>query len=284
MANKTPSPLAPALTAHPPLCWSQAGEGADVVLVHGALVERHDLFCALAPALAGTFRVTAFDRSGHGQAPFASPTGSPWRQAAAVREAVRALGLKSPILIGHSYGGAVVLAYALQFPDETRGVVALAPIAFPEMRLEHWVFGPRGLPVWGPLWDQAFRLGLDPLLLPILRRAMFWPQAPATPQAWASMTAPLPIEIGEVEGQDANLLNLGLTYSAISYANCQVPVRVLAGDRDIVVNPELHGRLLARLAPTADFRLLPGLGHMVHHFAQPEIVAAVLELTASGTT
>jgi pimeloyl-ACP methyl ester carboxylesterase len=277
MAAQTSSP-----EPHPPVCWSQAGDGPDVVLVHGALVERHDLFCALGAGLVGQFRVTALDRTGHGQAPFASPTGSPWRQAQAVRHAVSALGLKAPIVIGHSFGGAVALAYALQFPNETRGVVALAPIAFPEMRLEHWVFGPRGLPVWGPFCDSAFRLGVDPLLLPVLRRAMFWPQAPRSPEAQASLSKPLRAEFGEVEGEDANFLNLGLACSAVSYASCRVPVRVLAGDRDIVVNPEFHGRWLSRLLPLAEFHLLPGLGHMIHHFAQAEIVRAALELDASS--
>jgi len=261
-----------------PLRWSQAGEGPDVVLLHGAIVERHDLFCALAPGLAADFRVTAFDRAGHGQSPFYSPTGSPWRQAQAVRAAVEALGLKKPIVLGHSFGGAVALAYALQFADETQGVVAIAPIAFPEMRLEHWVFAPRALPGWGPLYDAALRFGIDPLLLPILRRAMFWPQAPDRPAAQATVSAPFRLDFGPVEGQDAWLLNLGLAASATRYATCRVPARVLAGDRDIVVNPALHAGPLASLLPAAEFRLLPGLGHMIHHFAPAEIVRATLEL------
>jgi pimeloyl-ACP methyl ester carboxylesterase len=35
--------------------------------------------------------------------------------------------LNRPVLVGHSYGGAVALAYAIQFPNEIAGVVALAP-------------------------------------------------------------------------------------------------------------------------------------------------------------
>lgn len=279
-AEPKPSEASPPGDRPTPLRWSQAGEGPDLVLVHGAIVERHDLFCALVPALATEFRITAFDRAGHGQSPFNSPTGSPWRQAQAVRAAVDALGLKKPIVLGHSFGGAVALAYALQFPSETQGVVAIAPIAFPEMRLEHWVFAPRALPAWGPLYDAAFRLGVDPLLLPILRWAMFWPQAPATPAAAATVSAPFRADFGPVEGQDACLLNLGLAASAARYATCRVPTRVLAGDRDVVVNPALHARLLAELLPAAELRLLPGVGHMVHHFAPAEIVRAALELKA----
>jgi pimeloyl-ACP methyl ester carboxylesterase len=158
-------------------------------------------------------------------------------------------------------------------------VVALAPIAFPEIRLEHWVFGPRGLPVWGPLYDAALRLSLDALLLPLLRHAMFLPQAPTSPVAQATVSAPLPTDIGVVEGEDADLLNLGLACSAVAYASCRVPVRVLAGERDVVVNP-LHSRVLAGLLPSAQLRLLPGLGHMLHHFAQSEIIGAALELMA----
>ena len=47
-----------------------------------------------------------------------------WRQAALIREGVRALGLERPIIVGHSFGGALALAYGLRFPDEIAGVVA----------------------------------------------------------------------------------------------------------------------------------------------------------------
>ena len=151
----------------PPLAYSQTGAGPDVVLIHGALMTREDMVLSLFAALGDSFRVTAFDRPGHGESRRVGLTGSPWRQAEAVHAASRALGLQPAVVVGHSHGGAVALAHALQFPDATPGVVALAPIAFPELRLEHLLFAPRGMPGFGRALNQAASAALDPALLPL---------------------------------------------------------------------------------------------------------------------
>ncbi|HEY8572233.1 alpha/beta hydrolase [Phenylobacterium sp.] len=258
------------------VAFTQTGAGADVVLIHGALATREDMLLSLCPALAPEFRVTAVDRPGHGGSTRSGWTGSPWRQAAAVHEASERLGLRRPVIVGHSHGGAVALAYALQFPADVAGVVALAPITFPELRLEHVLFGPRGAWPAGPVLNQVVSSTSDPVLLPLLWRAMFLPQAmPARyaavfPFAEAGNSAHM-----EAEGEDAILLNLGLARSAMMYGACSVPVRIFGGDRDLVVNNALHGRLAASLIPDGHYASLPGLGHMLHHFAQEPIVEAV---------
>lgn len=191
--------------------------------------------------------------------------------------------LDRPILIGHSHGGAVALAYALQFPRDVSGVVALAPIAFPELRLEHILFAPRGLWPIGRGLNQVVSSTLDRLLLPGLWRAMFLPQqiptryAATFPFAKAGSAA----QMG-AEGEDSLLLNLGLANSAMSYGGCEVPVRIFGGDRDVVVNNALHGQVAAALLPRGHYQSLPGLGHMLHHFAQAPITQAVRDLASSA--
>lgn len=262
---------------------SQSGAGADVLLIHGALVTREDMLLSLAPALDGEFRVTAVDRPGHGDSTRGGWTGSPWRQAQALHEASWRLGLKRPVVIGHSHGGAVALAYALQFPRETAGVVALAPIAFPELRLEHLAFAPRGLWPMGMAFNQLLSPTIDRLLLPLLWRAMFMPQAvppryaAVFPFAKAGRAAQT-----EAEGEDALLLNPGLVRSTMNYGRCDVPTRIFGGDRDLVVNNALHGQMAARLLPNGAYQTLPGLGHMLHHFAQAPIAQAVRDLVSRG--
>ena len=265
------------------VAFSQSGAGADVLLIHGALVTREDMVLSLASALEGEFRVTAVDRPGHGDSTRGGWTGSPWRQAEALHEASRKMKLERPIVIGHSHGGAVALAYALQFPQDTAGVVALAPIAFPEVRLEHVVLAPRGLWPMGPAFNQLVSPAIDRLLLPLLWRAMFMPQqvppryAAVFPFDKAGSVAQM-----EAEGQDSLLLNLGLVRSAMSYGACDVPIRIFGGDRDLVVNNALRGRLAAALLPAGHYQNLPGLGHMLHHFAQAPIAQAVRHLGSTA--
>jgi pimeloyl-ACP methyl ester carboxylesterase len=266
----------------PRVSWAQAGRGPDIVLIHGAVVTLEDMVLALFPSLSASARVTAFDRPGHGLSGRNGWTGTPWRQAATLRAAVLALGLDRPVIVGHSFGSAVAMAYGLQFPAETRGVVALSPIALPELRLEHLLFAPRGAAGDRGLYNAALHASTDQTLLPILWNAMFLPQV--MPQRFADH---FPFERADTaaqmraEGEDALGLNLGLWLSLMNYSSCKVPVEVIVGEADKVVLPA-QAAALAALLPDARLTTLPGLGHMLHHFV-PEIVAgAALGLARRG--
>lgn len=260
------------------LAFDQSGRGPDVLLIHGALTTAVDMTLALTPALDG-MRVTAVDRPGHGRSPRAPGVETPWRQAERIHALAVELGLDRPVVVGHSFGGAVALAYALRYPEETSGAVLLAPIVFPEVRLEHGLFAPRDLPL-GRLWNRTLGPGFDSLVLPLLWRVMFLPQA--MPQAFrdcfpfdqAGARASL-----EAEGGDALAINRGLARILMAAPACRTPVRIFAGAADPVVNNGLHGWRLSRMLRDVAFDWLPGLGHMIHHFAQAPIAAAVRELT-----
>jgi len=263
------------------LAFDQSGQGPDVLLIHGALTTAADMTLALSPFLDG-FRVTAVDRPGHGLSADPSGVETPWRQAERIHDLAVALGLDRPVVVGHSFGGAVALAYAVRYPAEMSGAVLLAPIVFPELRMEHGLFAPRALP-FGRLWNRTLGVGFDTLVLPALWRAMFLPQA--MPPAFRDR---FPFEqVGaraslEVEGGDALAVNRGLWRTLVDAPACRTPVRIFAGTLDPVVNNAVHGWRLSRLLPDAAFSWLPGLGHMIHHFAQPPITAAVRDLSAAG--
>lgn len=252
------------------------GEGRPVVYIHGAVTTREEGVVALGGTLGARHRLICIDRAGHGGSGRDTTTGSAWKQAALIRGCVDSLGVERPVIVGHSFGGAVALAYALQSPEAVAGVVALAPIAFPEPRLEQLIFGARTLPVAGR-WLGRMARPLDAVLLPMMWDGMFLPQAMTKafrdgfPFAVASRGEQL-----VADGQDAALMTAGLSRSAMSYWRCQVPVEVIQGDRDIVVNPLLQGRPLAALLPRGTFRSLPGLGHMAHHFV-PEVVLEAID-------
>ena len=107
------------------VAYVESGRGPDVILIHGALVTADDLVLSLFETLAQRFHVVAFDRPGHGGTDqTATEQGSPWAQAAMLQAASRVLGLQTPVVFGHSFGGAVALCTAMAFPDAIAGVVA----------------------------------------------------------------------------------------------------------------------------------------------------------------
>lgn len=254
------------------LAYAQAGSGPAVVYIHGAMTTLDEGLIGLTGALASDFQITAFDRPGHGESERNAGTGSAWRQAELIHAACGSLKLTRPVIVGHSFGGAVAMALALAYPESVAGVVLVAPIAFPEPRLEIVMFGARAVPFTGD-WVSILSGPADAMMLPALRNGMFLPQkmTPAFrdgfPFALASGRKQL-----EADGQDALAMIESLSRSASKYALCQVPVHIVQGDQDLVVNPLLHGRPLAAVLPRGRFINMPGLGHMAHHFA-PEVVA-----------
>lgn len=264
------------------LAYVEAGSGPSLVLIHGTLVTLEDMWLGPMAALSRHFRVIAFDRPGHGESDRdrRSEAASIWRQAEILRSAAATLGCERPLLVGHSFGGAVALAWAMGWPEEVEAVVALAPVCFPEPRLEQLVFGPRAVPVWGDMLAEGLHATSDRLLLPALWRAMFLPQS--MPDRFA---AEFPFALAGRsaqtirEGEDAAALWPDLARSAAAYGSCRVPVRFLCGGADLVVNNLLHGRLAAQLIPDADFRWIPGAGHMLHHFHVDDIAATALSLS-----
>jgi len=258
------------------LAYAQTGSGPPVVYIHGALTTLEEGLAGLGPTLSPRFQVTAFDRPGHGESGKDATTGSVWRQAELITTAMSRLGISRPVVVGHSFGGAVAMAMAILSPEKVAGVVALAPIAFPEPRLEVALLGPRAWPVSGA-WLAGMSVMADAVLLPVMWRSMFLPQSMTRdfedqfPFALAGGYSQV-----RADGHDALMMMSSLMGAATAYDGCQTPVHVLQGDRDLVVNPARHGRPLAALLPNGRFTWLPGLGHMAHHFA-PEAVADAVE-------
>ena len=262
------------------IAYVEAGTGPAVVLIHGTLMTLEDMWLPLARHLSGDHRVVALDRPGHGLSRRRRLVdASPWRQAEIIREALDALGVAHPIVVGHSLGATVALCYASRFPERTAGVVAIAPLCFPEVRLEQVLFGPRFVPGAGDVLANLLAQVADPVLLPLLWRAIFLPQAmpPDFERRFPVGYASGP-ERMSAEGENAMSIWPALTRLMLAYPTSRVPVRVLGGTSDVVVNNALHGLPAAQMMPGARYRWVSGAGHMLHHFHQDEVVAGVRSL------
>lgn len=96
-------------------------KGPDVLLVHGRSANLH-WWAFLAPLLTSARRVAAFDLGGDGDSGRRARYSllGHARELAAVSEA---LGLEAPVLVGHSFGGLVVLSAVAHHRIRARGLV-----------------------------------------------------------------------------------------------------------------------------------------------------------------
>lgn len=115
------------------------GNGQPVVFTHGWL-NTGDVWAGAVEALAGEVRSLTWDLRGHGQSEAARP-GLYERVNALgdLRRMVAAVGAPA-VLVGHSLGGYLSLAYAIERPDEVAGLVLVAAgPGFRSMKsLEQW--------------------------------------------------------------------------------------------------------------------------------------------------
>ncbi len=97
------------------------GKGKVVVLLHGYLGS-HKIWEQTINDLSRSYRVIAIDLPGHGQTECVGYAHSMNLMAKCVKAVLDTLRVKKYVIIGHSMGGYVGLAFADLFPDHLRGL------------------------------------------------------------------------------------------------------------------------------------------------------------------
>lgn len=114
-------------------------------------------FTPLIRHLSTTHHVVTPDLRGFGASAHVHPSLTIAEQAAAMQTVVDLVGLKDPVLLGHSMGAQVVTEMAAQRPGRTRGVVLVGPVVDPAIPTA---------------FDQGWRLFRDAAFEPLPLKAL----------------------------------------------------------------------------------------------------------------
>lgn len=255
----------------------QAAKGPPIVLIHGASVNLRDMKIALGERLSAERRVIIVDRPGRGYSTRPRGGYALASQAALIHEALNALDVERPIIVGQSLGGAVALAYTLQYQSEMTGAVLLAPVTHP---FEGGVAWYNHVSQW-PIAGIAFRRGLLPLYAPLVaRKSVEKSFAPDTaPEGYyenAGVMLLFRAKDFKSNASDLTHLNRQLIAQSRAYPGIRVPVVVLSGDADTTVWPKIHAERLVKDVPGATLTMLPDTGHALHHAESETIAQAIL--------
>jgi pimeloyl-ACP methyl ester carboxylesterase len=106
------------------IAYTDQGKGTTVVLLHGFL-ENQTMWNSYVPEFSIKNRVVTIDLLGHGKSECLGYIHSMEDQADMVQHVLRELKIRKAVLVGHSMGGYVALAYAEMYPDAMKGLVLL---------------------------------------------------------------------------------------------------------------------------------------------------------------
>jgi pimeloyl-ACP methyl ester carboxylesterase len=111
--------------------FTSQGSGAAVVLLHGFL-ENSSMWQTITNQLSKKNRVICIDLLGHGATENLGYIHTMEDQANMVKAVLDYLHLRKYILIGHSMGGYVALAFAQLFPENVKGLCLMNSTALPD--------------------------------------------------------------------------------------------------------------------------------------------------------
>jgi len=257
------------------------GTGAPVILLHGNGSMVGDFISSgIVEQLGRGYRVVAFDRPGFGYSE--RPSTRKWcavEQAKLLLRAWQFLDIERPVVVGHSWGSLVALAAALEAENRIKGLVLLSGYYYPTPMAASILRASPPLSVLPGMLREALMPIAWRLAAPGAVERIFAPCAvPERFRKFYSLPDALrPSQMRTVREEAAMLPEMTVRLSAL-YKELGVPVRLLAGSDDGIVDTNAHSVRLQRELSQSTLKVIPRCGHMVHHAAPNEVAHAIVGL------
>lgn len=113
------------------LNYEVIGKGRAVVLLHGYL-ENLRMWESIGNELSKMYKIIKIDLPGHGKSKIYHEAHTMEFMAEKVNEVLDELKIDKPIIIGHSMGGYVTLAFAELYPEKLKGFILLNSTSLPD--------------------------------------------------------------------------------------------------------------------------------------------------------
>ncbi|MGN5375140.1 alpha/beta fold hydrolase [Sphingomonas hankookensis] len=256
------------------------GDGPAVVMLHGLYGQLRNFSYALAAELPD-HRLILVDRPGWGHSTVEVEHPTLETQAQMIATLIDTLGLDRPLLVGHSMGGAVALAMALDQSAKIRGIALIAPLTRQIDRLPPVFRGKVPPAIVRSVAAWTIGVPLTTLTGPAVSKRVFAPDPVpmdfGTRGGGLSALRPASFEAGAFELEDANR---ALSTMVPRYGSITMPVAILYGRDDQLLDPVAQGDVTAGEIPGARLTKIGG-GHMIPITRPAETAAWLREFAAA---
>ena len=236
------------------LSYSIEGEGDVIVLLHGWGCDKH-IWKSSVEQLQSHFRVVAVDFAGFGNSQEPDAVWGVEEYTRSIEALIKELGIKSPTLVGHSFGGRVSILYASR--NEVKRVV-LTDAAGVKPR--------RSFTYYRKVYTYKLLKRALPLLIGDKKAQMLLDQRRA--------------KSGSSDYNRATPMMRAILSKCVNEDLCSVmprisaPVLLFWGDKD-TATPLSDAHTMAKLIPDAGLVVAEGAGHFAF-LEQPELWRASL--------
>ncbi|MGC1301840.1 MAG: alpha/beta hydrolase [Caulobacteraceae bacterium] len=257
------------------LHYLDVGEGPAIVMIHGLGGQMRNFTYALVDRLKERFRVIVVERPGSGYSQRAPGVSARLTvQASAIAAFIRALELDHPLVVGHSLGGAVALALALDHREQVGGLALIAPFTQPQSEVPPLF---RGLAVPWPWlrWLVGWTVAAPAAMLHRQEtlEVLFGPEpAPGDFATKGGSLLSLRPASYYAASTDMMAVDQDMPALAARYGELDLPVGVLFGTGDRILDAAVNGQGLVGKIAGLDLELIEDGGHMIP-LTQPQRVA-----------
>ena len=263
------------------LHYVERGSGAPLVLLHGngSMIQDFES-SGLIDLAAKNYRVIVFDRPGFGHSD--RPRNVVWTpaaQAELINSALHRLGVPHAIVLGHSWGASVAVALALTYPNLVQGLVLASGYYYPTLRPDVVALSAPAVPLVGDVLGHTIAPIVSRVMWPLLMAKIFGPRSvPKKFEGFPKEMAVRPSQIRASAAESALMIPGALDLQD-QYASLKMPVSIIAGDEDRLVDTDTQSHRLHGNIVQSKFHRVPGAGHMVHQTATGSVMAAISQVS-----
>jgi pimeloyl-ACP methyl ester carboxylesterase len=265
--------------------YIERGTGPTLVLLHGNGATAQDFVqSGVFNLLAKDHRVIAFDRPGFGFSDRPrSRIWTPIAQGELLSKALLQLSVHRAVIVGHSWGTLVALALAKRNPSLTAGLVLLSGYYFPSIRSDVVLATGPAVPVLGDIMRYTISPFLGRVMARLVFRKMFAP-APVPANFAREFPLELAVRPSQIRASAAEtaLMIPGAASLAEHYRELSIPIAIMAGLGDKIVESESQSGRLAAEVPQSSLHYVPAAGHMLHHIVPEEVVAVIEDVARAA--
>jgi len=254
----------------------QVGTGPDVLFLHGSIGSIED-FDTVLPLLKD-YRVTMFDRIGHGYSEMPLVRANLASNAVYASALIEKLQLKNVIVVGHSYGGSVALKMAINQTPNVKALVLIAPASkVADVRAIEHVFA-----------NTYFGMGLLRILSPLIAEDMLRgglleslkPNLDILPDNFIETRLKLWNNPGILytRTQQTSVVQHEIAEMIPRYSSIKLQTVILIGEKETHDDISSGAYVLADTIPGAHIQIVKGAGHYLQYKDPVSVRAAIKRL------